>query len=61
MTMNELLELSVKMRASDLHILPSLTPQMRIDGNLGQVKDIGPLTAEKTRDMIYSILTKDQI
>jgi twitching motility protein PilT len=61
MTMNELLELSVKMRASDLHILPGLVPQMRIDGSLGPVKETEAFSPEKSREMIYSILSKEQI
>lgn len=60
MTMNELLELSVKMHASDLHILPELKPQLRIDGVLTTLKEADVLSAETTKNLIYSILTEKQ-
>jgi twitching motility protein PilT len=59
-TMKELLELSVELRASDLHIIPGLRPQMRIDGLLGPVKNMDVLTPETTADLIYSILSEEQ-
>jgi twitching motility protein PilT len=61
MNMLELLELSVKLHASDLHILPGAVPQMRIDGVLAPVKDVEVFTPDKTRELIFSILSTEQI
>jgi twitching motility protein PilT len=59
-TMLELLDLSIKMNASDLHIMPGLKPQLRIDGVLTPLKDHEPLSAETTHALIYSLLTDEQ-
>jgi twitching motility protein PilT len=58
--MVELLELSIKYHASDLHILPGLPPLLRIDGELLPAKDMPILPANVTKQLIYSILTKNQ-
>ncbi len=60
MTITELLELSFKMNASDLHISPSQPPTMRIDGELVPLKDAAALDAEATKTMVYSIMDKEQ-
>lgn len=60
MEMEELLQLSVKRDASDLHILPESSPLLRIDGELIQLKDISPLSAQTTKSLIYSFLNKQQ-
>ncbi len=56
----ELLGLSVKQRASDLHLLPGLPPTMRIDGELIAAKGFEALSPEASKQLIYSVLTKDQ-
>lgn len=60
MDIKKLLELSVKHHASDLHLLPGLTPLLRINGALAPIKDIAPISPDKTASMIYSLMTKDQ-
>jgi twitching motility protein PilT len=60
MEMAELLKLSVERHASDLHITPELPPLLRIDGDLTHPKDLTPLSAEMTKSLIYSFLTKEQ-
>ena len=59
-SMSELLELSTKLHASDLHIMPGLKLQMRIDGVLTPMKDIPTITPELSKELIYSILTPEQ-
>lgn len=60
MEMVELLQLSIKRNASDLHILPELPPLLRIDGELVQLKDYPVLSQATTKYLIYSFLTKQQ-
>lgn len=60
MEMTELLNLSVRSHASDLHISPNLSPLLRIDGDLKQFKDISPLSADETKKLIYSVMDKEQ-
>jgi twitching motility protein PilT len=60
MEIRELLQLSLDKRASDLHILPGLSPVLRIDGDLFPVKDVPPLTPDQTRQLIHSLLTAEQ-
>lgn len=62
MDMTELLKLAVEKRASDLHILPTHPPLIRLDGELISATDPAtPLTAEETQRLIYSIMTAPQI
>jgi twitching motility protein PilT len=61
MNMTELLALSMKSKASDLHVLPGLRPQLRVDGLLIAAKEAPVLTPAESKELIYSILTKEQI
>jgi len=58
MEVADLLRLSIESKASDLHILPESRPLLRLDGDLVQAKDIPVLSAETTKQLIYSFLTK---
>jgi len=58
--MSELLELSVKLKASDLHVIPGEIPQVRVDGILMPLKETTALDKQTTHDLIYSILSEDQ-
>jgi twitching motility protein PilT len=60
MEMNELLNLSVTNNASDLHISPHLSPLLRIDGDLKQLPEISALSADDTKKLIYSVMSKEQ-
>ncbi|VVC74956.1 Twitching mobility protein [Aquicella siphonis] len=60
MEMAELLQLSIKHHASDLHMLPGLSPLMRIDGELLPAKEIQPLSPDEVKALIYSVMTKNQ-
>ncbi len=60
MTLKQLLEEMVKKGASDLHLGVDTVPHLRVDERL---VDIGKtaLDADTAKDLIYSILTKEQI
>ncbi|HZJ03099.1 MAG TPA: type IV pili twitching motility protein PilT, partial [Thermoleophilia bacterium] len=45
--------------ASDLHITVGLPPMIRSDGRL-QALNAEPMSADRTRELIYSILTQEQ-
>jgi twitching motility protein PilT len=59
MQMQELLKLAVESRASDLHITVGRPPILRISGQLVPM-EFSPLNPEQTRQLAYSILTKEQ-
>lgn len=60
MEIQELLELTIKNKASDLHLLVGLTPSLRIDGALSFINDAQELTQEDMERMIFSLLTPEQ-
>jgi twitching motility protein PilT len=60
MEIEKLLEASVNEHASDLHIIPGLPPQLRIDGVLTPIKTHSSLTANDTKNLIYSFLSEEQ-
>jgi len=57
--LHQLLKIMVEKGASDLHITVGSAPQLRIDGRLRALK-MPPLTANDTRQLIYSVLTDSQ-
>lgn len=58
--MEKLLKRMVEEGASDLHITVGTPPQMRVDEVLVPMED-KPLTPERSREIIYSILSEAQI
>jgi len=60
MEMEQLLELSIKQNASDLHLSPGLPPILRINGDLTNITDMPPLDAEMTKNLIYTVMDKNQ-
>lgn len=60
MNIVDLLELSVKKNASDLHLAPGLSPLMRIDGELIPVSELPVNNAEVTKQLIYSAMNENQ-
>lgn len=60
MNIQELLSLTIKNNASDLHILAGIPPSVRIDGILSYVTSYQPLKREEIEEMIYSLLTPEQ-
>jgi twitching motility protein PilT len=53
--MGQLLELTVRHKASDLHLTTGFTPCLRIDGDVVPVEGYGEVLHERLRDMLFSI------
>lgn len=60
MDIKELLNLTIKNKASDLHLLVKIPPTIRIDGVLNPLSNYQPLTKEDIEAMVFSILTPHQ-
>jgi twitching motility protein PilT len=50
----------IKRRASDLHLSAGAPPTLRVRGRLVRIEGYPILSAENTREIVYSILTGDQ-
>ncbi|HVZ58957.1 MAG TPA: type IV pilus twitching motility protein PilT [Patescibacteria group bacterium] len=59
-TIQELLELTIKNNASDLHLLVGIPPAIRIDGALRYLTNYDPLTRESIEQLIYGLMTPEQ-
>ncbi|HNT29516.1 MAG TPA: type IV pilus twitching motility protein PilT [bacterium] len=59
MEIAELLALTKKEHASDLHLTVGVPPVLRVNGEL-QKTNLDPLDKKKLHDMLYEILTEDQ-
>ncbi len=59
LNLHQLLKAMIEKGASDLHITTGSPPQLRIDGQLVPLK-LPPLTAQDTKQLVYSILTDAQ-
>lgn len=60
MDIHELLDLTIKNNASDLHLLPGVPPALRIDGSLRYLENNKPATPAEMEAMIFSILKPEQ-
>ena len=60
MEIKQLLELSVKYNASDLHLLPGIRPLLRIHGVLTPIKESNILSPDESKKLIYTLLTEHQ-
>lgn len=58
--LEQLLKNSVEALASDLHVLPSAVPMMRIDGDLNAIKEALSISPENCKRLIYSVMTLEQ-
>jgi twitching motility protein PilT len=58
-SLRQLLDEMIKMRASDLHISAGVPPQARIDGSITAMAH-PPLTPQMTQQLAYSVLTEEQ-
>jgi len=56
----ELLEITINKGAFDLHLVPGAPPTLRILGDLHSIVSQPPLTAEKTEELIFSLLRDEQ-
>src|SRR3954447_18574524 len=46
--------------ASDVHLSPGFPPAIRVRGRIVPLEGYAPLTAQETRDTVYSLLNDDQ-
>ena len=60
MQINELLDVTIKNNASDLHLMPGVSPALRIDGGLRYLSNYPPLSAQEVETMVFSILKPEQ-
>lgn len=60
MDIKELLTLTVKNKASDLHLMVGVVPTFRIDGALRYLTTYPTLTSSDVEQMAYSILSPEQ-
>lgn len=59
MVINKLLEKTITMNASDLHLVIGLPPILRIEGELVPIEG-DALTEDRARDLVFSLLTDEQ-
>lgn len=60
MNISDLLNLTIKNNASDLHLLAGIPPAIRVDGNLFPISSQPVLTSENIEEMVFSLLKPDQ-
>ena len=60
MEIQELLNLTVRNKASDLHLMVGIPPTVRIDGMLRYVTTYPSLKGDDIESLIYSIMTPEQ-
>lgn len=60
MEIRELLDLTIKNKASDLHLLVGIPPSIRIDGILNSISSYPALSPEVMEQMIFSLLNPEQ-
>jgi twitching motility protein PilT len=56
----EVLTRMAEERASDVHLSPGFAPAIRVRGRIVGLEEYGPLSAQDTRDTVYSMLNDDQ-
>jgi len=60
MTINELLDITIQNKASDLHIISGFPPMIRIDGTLLPMELKPVLTPDNNKELIFSLLSDQQ-
>jgi len=60
LNINELLELVITWRGSDLHLAAGSPPVIRVNGDLRPIPDVPILNGSQIRQMVFSILTQKQ-
>lgn len=58
--LNDIFAASVKLKASDVHLMPGQPPILRVDGELRAIKGAEPLREEDTQMFATEILIKQQ-
>lgn len=60
MEIHELLDLTIKNNASDLHLLPGIPPAVRVDGTLRYLSNLPAVGAQEIETMLFSLLSPEQ-
>lgn len=60
MDLQNLLQLVVSSKASDLHLLPGLPPAIRVDGALSYISSLSPMSPESVQSIVFSLLSPEQ-
>lgn len=60
MDLQQLLQLTVKNNASDLHLIPGIPPALRIDGSLSYLGGFPILSPESIESMLFALLSPEQ-
>lgn len=60
MDIKQLLEITIRRRASDLHLLVGYPPMLRVDGTLVSIPEEGMLTTQQVETHIFSLFTPEQ-
>lgn len=60
MDIKQLLDMALKEKASDLHILPGKPPMLRLHGELLPIPDAKPLAPEETEALLFSAISEEQ-
>lgn len=60
MDIQELFRITIKEKASDLHLLAGIPPTIRVDGSLKYLTGYAPLEHETIEQMIFSLITPTQ-
>lgn len=60
MNIQELFKITVKEKASDLHLLAGIPPTIRVDGSLRYLTGHPPLKPDVIEEMIFSLITPTQ-
>ncbi len=61
MEINQLLELTVQNKASDLHLVVGVPPTLRIDGILTPVPNEAVLTPDRVNALLQNVMTAEQL
>jgi twitching motility protein PilT len=59
-SIDELLEIVVERRASDLHLTAGSAPAIRVNGKIERLDGFSPMTGEQTRRLLYGITRTEQ-
>lgn len=60
MNIEELLEITINQKASDLHLISGSPPILRINGELNFLPGKEELTEEEVKTLVFSLLTEEQ-
>lgn len=60
MELTQLLDISAKEQASDLHLSPGLPPIVRVNGDLKRLTDLPTLDSNIIQNLIYGVMVKEQ-